>query len=98
MQDFKNSLKPVNKTLSLWMDRWFDFFNFDKSVMHDPLAIVSYFSDVCTFEKRFVKVNLTDKRGAITCAENTFEGATPAFIATRVDKDKFYSFVRKTLL
>ncbi len=98
LTDFRNSDKPYNKQLIEWLDKWFNFFNFDKSVMHDPLAIVSYFSDVCTFEKRFVKVNLTDKRGAITCAEDIFEGATPAFIATRVDKDKFYSFVRRTLL
>ena len=97
MQDFKNSLKPANKTLSLWMDRWFDFFNFDKSVMHDPLAVVTCFERVCTFEQKVVKVNLSDKRGAIICPADKESGCT-VFVATAVDKDKFYSTVRKVLL
>lgn len=98
LNDFRNSEKPYNKQIVEWLDKWFAFFNFEKSVMHDPLAIVSHFEKVCTFEKRFVKVNLTDKRGAIECYEEKVGDTNPIFVATEVDKEKFYNFVKKTLL
>ena len=97
LTEFRNSEKPYNKQIIEWLDKWFAFFNFDKSVMHDPLAVASYFEDVCTFEKKYVKADLTEKRGAARCSDNENEGY-PIFVATAVDREKFYSFVRKNLL
>ena len=97
LNDFRNSQLAHNKVIVGWLDRWFAFFNFEKSVMHDPLAVASCFEDICTFEKKYVKVNLTDKRGAVLCSDSEGEGY-PIFTATAVDKNKFYSAVRKVLL
>ena len=96
MQDFRNSQKTHNKLIVGWLDKWLNFFHFEKSVMHDPLAVACYFEDICTFEKKWVKVNLTDKRGAIVCTDE--KGGYQINVATKVDKDKFYSFIRKVLL
>ena len=97
LNDFRTSTLEHNKLIVSWLDKWFDYFNFEKSVMHDPLAVASCFEDICTFEKKYVKVNLTDKRGAVLCSDNENSGY-PVFVATKVDKNKFYSTVRKALL
>ena len=96
MQDFRDSQKTHNKIIVGWLDKWFDFFHFEKSVMHDPLAVACHFEDICTFEKKWVKVNLTDKRGAVMCTDK--KDGYPINVATNVDKDKFYSFIRRVLL
>lgn len=83
-----------------WMDRWFDYFHFEKSVMHDPLALCcALYEDVCTFEKVFVKVVTEgEKRGAVEVNKEQKQGFTPIYTASTVNKDKFYSFVRENLL
>ena len=66
--------------------------------MHDPLAVASFFTDVCKFEKKYVKADLTEKRGAVLCSDREKDGYSPIFAATAVDRDKFYAMVRKVLL
>ena len=96
--DFRSSDLAHNKRIVEWLDKWFAFFNFDKSVMHDPLAVVSVTKPVCSFEKRYVKVDLTDKRGAAQVSNEPMEGYSPIFVATAVDKQLFYETVRSELL
>lgn len=98
LDEFRNSTLAHNQQIVEWMNRWFAYFNFEKSVMHDPLAVASFFEEICTFEKTYVKVDLTEKRGAVLCSEREQEGYSPIFTATKVDKEKFYSTVRKVLL
>lgn len=98
LDDFRKSELPHNKQLVEWLDKWFAYFHFEKSVMHDPLAVASYFEDVCVFEKKYVKADLTEKRGAALCSDVEKEGYSPIYTATSVDKEKFYAMVRKTLL
>lgn len=100
LEKFRNSAKPVNKLLSTWLNRWFDYFNFEKSVMHDPLALATVFnSDICGFDKRFVKVQLDgDKRGAVNVSDTERAGYSPINVAVSVDKQLFYSEIEKRLL
>ena len=98
LDSFRASEKPVNKLLSLWLDRWFAFFGFEKSVMHDPLTVACLISDVCTFEKRYVRVELEDMRGAVHTSEDAREGYVPVFVATKVCNEMFYSLIRKAML
>lgn len=77
-----------SKLLSLWLKRWFDHFNFEKSVLHDPLAVITAIDQkICKFEERFVEVDLTVERGAIR-PSNTV--TLPIHVAVEVDKDKFF--------
>ncbi len=99
LDEFRKSQKPVNKILSKWLKKWFSYFNFEKSVMHDPLAIACATNgDICSFKKTFVKVDLEKNRGAICVSQEEKDGYSPIYVAESVDKDKFYAYVRKTLL
>ncbi|MCX4384374.1 MAG: hypothetical protein OSJ39_01075, partial [Clostridia bacterium] len=95
---FRTSEKPVNKLLSLWLDRWFDFFGFEKSVMHDPLALACTVADVCLFEKRFVAIDLKGARGAAFVSEREEADYSPIYVAVSADRKKFYNKVESVLL
>lgn len=82
-----------SKLLSLWFNRWVEHFHFEKSVMHDPLAVATLVSDVCVFEKRNIAVDLIQKRGAILVSDN---GVT-LNVATKVNKEAFYQLFKETL-
>ncbi len=99
LDDFRNSSDPSNKLIVKWLDKWFKTFNFAKSVMHDPLAVASIITDVCTFERLYVKV-ITEgqKRGAIEVKKEQTEGYKPVNVALSVDKDKFYGTIRDVML
>lgn len=98
LQKFDTSEKAHNKLLSLWLKRWFDFFGFEKSVMHDPLALASIVSDVCRFEERFVKIELEKERGAVRVANGREAGYSPISVAETADREKFYQMVEAALL
>lgn len=98
LEKFNASEEPYNRILSQWLKRWFDFFGFEKSVMHDPLAIASIFLDVCRFERRFVKVDLDKERGAVYVSDKEEAGYSPVFVATGADRNKFYQTVESALL
>ena len=98
LEKFHVSPKPVNKLLSLWLKRWFAFFEFGKSVMHDPLAVASIVEDLCRFEKKFVKIDLEGERGAAFVSEEQEKGYFPVYVATSADRDKFYKLVETALL
>ena len=93
MKKFVSSAKATNKLLSRWLDRWFDFFKFEKSVMHDPLAVASVVLDVCTFEKQPVAIDLTNVRGAVKVGEGS-----PVFVAKTADRTIFFRAVEQYLL
>ncbi len=94
LDKFRSSNLPTNKLLTTWLDRWFEFFNFEKSVMHDPLAVASAFSNVCAFEKRRVAVDLENNRGAIIVGA---EKGVEINVATTVNRNLFYEMVESTL-
>lgn len=85
---------PQSKLLSLWFHRWVEHFHFDKSVMHDPLAVATLVSDVCVFEKKKVSVDLIHKRGAILVDQ---PDGVLLNVATKVDKEAFYRLFKETL-
>lgn len=82
-----------SKLLSTWFKRWVEHFHFEKSVMHDPLAVATLVSDVCDFELKRLKVDLVHKRGAIKEDPN---GST-IHVATKVDKQAFYQLFKAVL-
>lgn len=100
LERFETSKKAHNVLLSKWLRRWFDYFHFEKSVMHDPLAVACAFEKVCEFEKKYVKVTLEEgeKRGAICVADSQKDGYSSVYVATKVDREKFYQIVEDTLL
>ncbi|MBO4573488.1 MAG: nucleoside hydrolase [Clostridia bacterium] len=100
LDKFRSSEKPYNKLIVTYMDRWFDAFHFDKSVMHDPLAVLAALGEpVCKFEKRYVRaITEGEKRGANETVLSPKEGFYPIMAATEVDKQAFYSAVERILL
>ncbi len=90
----KHNASSHGKLLALWFDRWIKHFDFEKSVMHDPLAIATLVSDVCTFEPKYVSIDLDKNRGAITI--NQKEGSL-VHVATNVDKNLFYKLFKETI-
>ncbi|MBQ2712640.1 MAG: nucleoside hydrolase [Clostridia bacterium] len=92
---FRASAKPHNQLLVKWLDLWFGFFPFAKSVMHDPLAVACLFTNPCTFEKVFVKVR--DDGSALHTSDEK-EGFSPIYAARAVDKSVFYALVKEVLL
>lgn len=99
LQRLGNSTQPVNGLLHTWLSRWSSYFSFDKSVLHDPLAVATLLSDVCTFERRFVKVDLGgDKRGATLCSATPQAGYAPVQVAAAVDREAFMRLFADRLL
>lgn len=99
LDTFRASADPCNRLIIGWMDRWFDAFHFEKSVMHDPLAVASVYAPVCNFEKQYVRVVKTgEKRGAIEVIRQEKEDFSPIYVAATVDRDRFYSLIREKLL
>lgn len=99
LDDFRQSDDESNKLIVKWLDRWFDAFKFEKSVMHDPLAVASLISDVCDFKTVYARVVLSgNNRGAIEVKSVETEGYKPVNVALSVDKDKFYSVIRDKML
>lgn len=100
LDKFRSSEKPVNKLLTKWLDRWFDYFRFEKSVMHDPLALATVFNaDICRFERKYVKVQTEgERRGAVKVSDNEQSGYSLVNVAVSVDKKLFYSEIEQRLL
>ena len=90
----KNDKSRHGKLLALWFDRWKNHFDFEKSVMHDPLAIATLISDVCKFEKKDIRVDLSEKRGAIIMDETN---GSSVYVATKVNPDLFYKLFIETI-
>ncbi len=75
--------------LSLWFDRWDRHFGFEKSVMHDPLAVATLVDDVCVFEDKRIKVDLENNRGAIIVLDDDHPDGHVLSVAVKVDRDRF---------
>lgn len=92
------NLDERSKLLSLWLKRWFQHFDFKKSVMHDPLAVLSAISEVCTFEHKRVKVDLEEKRGRILSFSLDDKQGSLVYTATHVDVNQFFACFSQYLL
>lgn len=79
----------ISRELSLWLRRWAKYFHHKKSVMHDPLAIATLVENVCHFEKRFIKVDLTDVRGATIIKDEPFIASHEIKVAISVEPHRF---------
>ena len=88
-----NHPSAQSQLLSTWFKCWVNHFHFEKSVMHDPLAVATLVSDVCQFELKSVVVDLENKRGAIY---EDPKGAS-VYVATKVDRDAFYQLFKTVL-
>lgn len=95
--ELRRKEQPFQKLLIEWFDKWKEFFNFDKSVLHDPLAIATIIDeDVCSFEKKNIKVNLDEQRG-VTKVVKSGEGSL-INVATKVDFSVFNEHFKKSIL
>ena len=92
-----SSERGTNRLLSLWFDRWSKHFGFEKSVMHDPLAVASAFRPLCRFETMYVRADLEQERGAFFVQRSPQAGYFPANIAVDVDKKAFYDWLESRL-
>lgn len=103
-EDLFSSLKaskdPINQKIMIWFDRWVDYFHFEKSVLHDPLALSSLIEDdICTFTPKYAKVILEgEQRSAILTSDEPLPGYYLINAATSVNKNKFYDLIKKTFL
>lgn len=95
LEDLDKSEKETVKLLNTYFKRWKNYFHFEKSVMHDPLAVTCLTDQVCKFKEQYVKVNL--ENGAITTSDTKKEGYSLINVAQTVDKDKFNILVMKRL-
>lgn len=97
LTNLKSSSDEMCKTISIWLQRWFDYFHFEKSILHDPLAVTAVFEkDVLSFEKKYVKVVLEgEKRGAMLVSDNYQEGYNLINVANDVNKELFFKTIGK---
>ncbi len=88
--------KPHGALIARWLGRWFDYFGFEKSVLHDPLAVCSIVNAPCKFETRYCKVLLEpDRFGVIDVSDGPKAGYAPIYAATEVDSEEFYRIFRE---
>ena len=93
----RKSDDKLTKRIMTYFDKWVDYFHFEKSVLHDPLA-VSYLIDnkVLEFKKVYAKVVTSgEKRGSIEVSEAKKEGFNQISYAYSVDKERFFNIIRK---
>lgn len=97
LENLRKSNNEMDKTLTVWLDRWFDYFHFEKSILHDPLAVASLLDkNILEFETKYVKVVLEgEKRGAMLVSDTYQEGYSPINVAHKVDKDLFLTTIGK---
>ncbi|XFA99035.1 nucleoside hydrolase [Candidatus Izemoplasma sp. B36] len=98
LSDLAKNKDDRSRLLTYWFNKWSQFFNFNKSVMHDPLAVTTLVSDVCTFEQKGVKVNLDSLRGSIDLDDSIDDKLSNIWIATSVNRDKFYQIFKRKLV
>lgn len=97
LDNLRNSNDPITKQIFVWLDRWFDYFNFEKSVLHDPLAVTALYEEkTLEFKPLYVKVVLEgEKRAAMLVSEEPQEGYNLINVADRVNKEKFFEIINK---
>lgn len=83
------------KLLSTWYKRWSEYFLFPKSVLHDPLAVVSIIEDVLKFEEVMVLVNKTENKGSIKRVDS---GGYIINRAYDVDVEKFFDIFKNIII
>lgn len=93
-----NKKAPFQVLLMEWFVKWQTFFEAEKSVMHDPLALATLVDDgVCKFEKKYVKVDLELQRGVTKIVPQN-QGGSLVNVATSVDKNVFYKHFEEVIL
>lgn len=92
-----NSIKEQTVSLiSKLMDMWFEHYEFDTPVMHDPLAITTLFADTVVYEKKNIQVQLDNERGKTFEVSNGNDNNT--YVGIRVDTVKFKEIFKKLIL
>ena len=92
----RESNNELTKRIMVYFDRWMNYFHFEKSVLHDPLA-VSYLIDnsVLTFKETYARIVLEgEKRGSVEVSITPKEGFNKIHYASSVDKEKFFNIIR----
>lgn len=94
----REKLKQVDgerfSLLSNMMEKWFKHYEFACPVMHDPLAISTLFTDVCTFSFEPIYVGLEGEERAVTKLDKR---GNEICYADSVDTDKFFHYFIKTI-
>lgn len=94
LDELRSKKNELSTLLVQWLDKWFDYFNFSKSVLHDPLAITSIFADVCKFKTENVNVELINKRGSINKDSNSNNRPHHIRFADSVNKELFFEIFK----
>ncbi len=97
-EKYREKLKQVDgerfSLLSNMMEKWFKHYEFACPVMHDPLAISTLFTDVCTFSFEPIYVGLEGEERAVTKLDKR---GNEIYYADSVDTDKFFHYFIKTI-
>lgn len=95
--DLRNSNDLITKKIFTWFDRWMNYFNFEKSVMHDPLALSSFINpDIIEYSKMYCKVVIDGpSNGAILTSSEPLEGYHLINVATNVNKNEFFKIIKE---
>lgn len=98
LDNLRNSKDSMTQIIFKWLDKWFDYFHFEKSVLHDPLAISTMIDEnICKFESMYVKVVLEgEKRAAVLTSSEPKEGYSLINVATEVNKEEFFKIINST--
>ena len=97
LDNLRKSDDEITKTIFVWLDRWFDYFHFEKSILHDPLCITSFLDEnVLKFSPKYVKVVLEgEKRAAMLVSDVPQDGYNLVNVAYEVNKDLFFDIIGK---
>lgn len=89
----KEAKKEEFGLLDQMMEKWFAHYEFTVPVMHDPLAVASYFTPIVTFKEDKMKVDLMAKRAATIHDEK----GRNIMYASDVNVEEFFRYFLKTI-
>lgn len=100
MKRFKEKRDLSSVTLDKMMTKWFDFYNFDCPIMHDPLTI-AWLSEpsLLKFERKLKRIGLCgSERGFVFDEEKESNKCAYVNIAVSVDTEKYLNMFSDRIL
>lgn len=96
IQEFQESDSPSIKVVYDMMMKWFEHYQFNAPVMHDPLAVATIINpNLCTYEQFSVTIQLSEPRGRFVVDENIHN---PITMSTDVHASEFIKLMKNTIL
>ena len=97
MKVFRKGTKGTNALLGKMMEKWFEHYQFDRPVMHDPLMIADMLGDnVVGYQTKHVQIGLAgDKRGKTILEEKANLENGEVQVGLSVVPEKFFTVFKK---